>query len=159
MQVSIDTVAPTAGLPKALKSVLPRLRPLAERARFRVKIQTVLTAESWAQYDEFRAALAPFDFEFGFSLLHDARGRIAIEGAHFADLLRRHELFPGMTFFRSDAEAMLRGDLARPWKCLGGYKYLYVSAAGTVQFCSQVPGPGRAAEQLTLADLRAADVH
>jgi len=40
-----DRSAP--GLPKSLKSVLPRLAVLAAQARFRVKIQTVLSEESW----------------------------------------------------------------------------------------------------------------
>lgn len=159
MQVSVDTIDPEPGLPKSLKSVLPRLALLAERARFQVKIQTVLTEESWRRYGEFRELLSPFDFEFGFSLLHDGTGRIGIRGAHFAELLRRHELFPGMAFFRRHAAEMLVGDFSRPWKCLGGFKYLYVNADGRVQYCSQVPGPRREVERMTRADLRAADVH
>jgi MoaA/NifB/PqqE/SkfB family radical SAM enzyme len=159
MQVSVDTIDPEPGLPKSLRSVLPRLALLAERARFTVKIQTVLTEESWRRYGEFRDLLAPFDFEFGFSLLHDGRGRIAIRGAHFAELLRRHELFPGMAFFRRHAAEMLLGDFSRPWKCLGGFKYLYVSADGATQYCSQVAGGRRPVESLTLAHLRQADVH
>jgi MoaA/NifB/PqqE/SkfB family radical SAM enzyme len=159
MQVSVDTVEPTPQLPKSLKSVLPRLALLAARARFQVKIQTVLTEESWRSYAEFRELLAPFDFEFGFSLLHDGAGKIAIRGSHFAELLRRHELFPGIQFFRRHAAEMLVGDFSRPWKCLGGYKYLYVNADGRAQYCSQVVGEGKDVCRLTLDDLRAADVH
>src|SRR5205085_543527 len=121
--------------------------------------QTVLTEDSWQRYGEFRELLAPFDFEFGFSLLHDGEGRIAIRGAHFAELLRQHELFPGMAFFRRHAAEMLVGDFRRPWKCLGGFKYLYVNPDGRAQYCSQVAGGGRPIEELTLADLRAAGVH
>jgi MoaA/NifB/PqqE/SkfB family radical SAM enzyme len=159
MQVSVDTVDPTPELPKSLKTVLPRLALLAERARFAVKIQTVLTDETWRRYAEFRDVLAPFDFEFGFSLLHDGAGQIAIRGEHFAELLHRHDLFPGIAFFRRHAAEMVVGDFSRPWKCLGGYKYLYVNAAGRVQYCSQVPGPRKDVTTLTLEDLRAADVH
>jgi MoaA/NifB/PqqE/SkfB family radical SAM enzyme len=159
MQVSVDGIDPEPGLPKSLRSVLPKLALLAERARFQVKIQTVLTEESWRRYAEFRELLAPFDFEFGFSLLHDGTGKIAIRGEHFAELLRRHELFPGMAFFRRHAAEMLVGDFSRPWKCLGGFKYLYVNPEGRAQYCSQVAGGGVPLESLTLADLRAADVH
>lgn len=159
MQVSVDTIDPTAVLPKSLRSVLPKLALLAERARFQVKLQTVLTEESWRQYPRFRAMLAPFDFEFSFSLLHDEHGRIAIQGAHFAEILERHELFPGLKFFRRHAQEMLLGDPSRPWKCLGGFKYLYVQPDGTTQYCSQVPGLRVPVEQLTLADLRQANVH
>lgn len=159
MQVSVDGIDPEPGLPKSLRSVLPKLALLADRARFQVKIQTVLTEESWRRYAEFRELLAPFDFEFGFSLLHDGDGRIGIRGEHFAELLGRHELFPGMAFFRRHAAEMLVGDFHRPWKCLGGFKYLYVNADGGVQYCSQVPGSRRQVESLTLDDLRDADVH
>ncbi len=159
MQVSVDTVDPTPGLPKSLRSVVPRLRMLADRARFPVKIQTVLTEESWRQYAEFRTLLAPFDFEFGFSLLHDADGKIGVQGKRFAELLDRHELFPGMAFFRKNAAEMLVGDFSRPWKCTGGFKYLYVNADGRTQYCSQVPGGQHQVEDLTLEDLRRADTH
>jgi len=159
MQVSVDKVDPEPGLPKSLRSVLPRLHLLAERARFPVKVQTVLTEESWKQYAQFRELLAPFDFEFGFSLLHDENGRIGIRGQHFADLLEQHDLFPGMTFFRKHAAEMLVGDFNRPWKCLGGVKYLYVNPNGEAQYCSQVPGARVPVETMTLADLRNANIH
>jgi MoaA/NifB/PqqE/SkfB family radical SAM enzyme len=159
MQVSVDTVDPTVDLPKSLRSVLPKLALLAERAQFQVKIQTVLTEASWRQYPQFRELLAPFDFEFSFSLLHDEHGRIGIQGAHFAQILEQHELFPGLKFFRRHAKEMLLGDPSRPWKCLGGFKYLYVNADGTTQYCSQVPGLRIPVEQLTLSDLRQANVH
>ena len=159
MQVSVDTIDPEPGLPKSLKSVLPKLTLLAERARFQVKVQTVLTEQSRRRYGEFRDALAPFPFEFGFSLLHDAQGKIGLSGQHFADLLHQHELFPGMAFFRRHAAEMLIGDFHRSWKCLGGFKYLYVNPDGRTQYCSQVPGGAQPIEATTLADLRDADVH
>ncbi|MCC6764524.1 MAG: radical SAM protein [Deltaproteobacteria bacterium] len=159
MQVSVDGIDPEPGLPKSLRSVLPKLQILAARAAFPVKIQTVLTEESWRSYAQFRELLDPFDFEFGFSLLHDGEGRIAIRGEHFAELLRRHELFPGMAFFRRHAAEMLVGDFRRPWKCLGGFKYLYVNPDGRVQYCSQVAGAAPALETLGLDDLRDADAH
>ncbi len=145
MQVSVDTIEPEDGLPKSLRSVLPRLELLAERARFAVKIQTVLTEESWRRYGEFRELLSRFDFEFGFSLLHDGAGRIGVRGPEFAEMLRHHKLFPGMAFFRRHAAEMLVGDFSRPWKCLGGFKYLYVNADGRTAVLQ--PGAGRAAER------------
>ena len=159
MQVSVDTIDPTVALPKSLRSVLPKLALLAERAQFQVKIQTVLTDESWRHYPQFRELLAPFDFEFSFSLLHDEHGRVAIQGTRFAEILEQHELFPGLKFFRRHAKEMMLGNPTRPWKCLGGFKYLYVKPDGTTQYCSQVPGLRIPVEQLTLADLRRANVH
>ncbi len=159
LQVSIDSVEPTRWSEKSLKTALPKLRLLAERARFVVKIQTVLTETSIEQYEAFREALAPFPFEFSFSLLHGPDGRIAVKGEQFVELLGHHDLFQGVAFFRDDAEALLRGDLSRPWKCLGGYKYLYVNTRGEVQPCSQVRVGARPLSSLTAEDLEAANAH
>jgi MoaA/NifB/PqqE/SkfB family radical SAM enzyme len=64
MQISVDSIVPTAASHKALKTVLPKLRMLAREARFSVKVQSVLTEQTCLQYQEFRHLLAdqPFDF-------------------------------------------------------------------------------------------------
>jgi hypothetical protein len=54
---------------------------------------------------------------------------------------------------------MLVGDFSRPWKGLGGFKYLYVNPDGQVQYCSQVPGARVSVEAMTREDLRRANVH
>ena len=61
--------------------------------------------------------------------------------------------------YRQHAEEMLRGDASRPWKCLGGSKFLYVNAAGEVQFCSQNHEFHKPLHEVTLADLRANNRH
>ena len=43
MQISVDSIVPTAVSHKALKTVLPKLHMLAREARFHVKVQSVLT--------------------------------------------------------------------------------------------------------------------
>lgn len=159
LQVSIDSVEPTRWSEKSLRTALPKLRLLAERARFVVKIQTVLTETSLEQYEALREALAPFPFGFSFSLLHGPDGRIAVKGERFVELVRRHDLFQGVAFFRDDAEALLRGDFSRPWKCLGGYKYLYVNTRGEVQPCSQVRAGAAPLLSLEAEHLEAADAH
>jgi MoaA/NifB/PqqE/SkfB family radical SAM enzyme len=159
MQISVDSVAPTASSHKALKTILPKLRMLAREARFRVKVQSVLTAQTFRQYDEFRRLLADLPFDFSFSLLHEAGGRVAIRGEHYVRLLTEHDLFAGMRFYRQHAEEMLRGDDSRPWKCLGGSKFLYVNAAGEVQFCSQNRAFRKPLLDMTLDDLQANNRH
>ena len=137
MQISVDSIVPTASSHKALKTVLPKLHMLAREARFSVKVQSVLTEQTYRQYDAFRQLLAALPFDFSFSLLHRPGGHVAIQGDQYVRLLAEHDLFAGMRFYRQHAEEMLRGDDSRPWKCLGGSKFLYVNAAGEVQFCSQ----------------------
>jgi MoaA/NifB/PqqE/SkfB family radical SAM enzyme len=159
LQISVDSIVPTASSHKALKTVLPKLHMLAREARFTVKVQSVLTEQTYLQYDEFRRLLADLPFDFGFSLLHAPGGHVAIQGEHYVRLLAEHDLFAGMRFYRQHAAEMLRGDDSRAWKCVGGSKFLYVNAAGEVQFCSQNREFCKPLLDLTIADLRANNRH
>lgn len=159
MQVSVDSLEPTPRSDKSLKSLLPRLRMLAREARFTVEIQTVLNDETAAAYEELRRALEGLPFAFGFSVMHEKGGRIAIRGEKFLSLLEKYGVFEGVNFYGEHLKEMLRGDFSRPWKCLGGFKFLYVNAAGGVQWCAQARGWTRALELLTPDDLKANDVH
>lgn len=159
MQVSVDSLEPTPRSDKSLKSLLPRLRMLAREARFTVEIQTVLNDETAAAYEELRRALEGLPFAFGFSVMHEKGGRIAIRGEKFLSLLEKYGVFEGVNFYGEHLKEMLRGDFSRPWKCLGGFKFLYVNAAGGVQWCAQARGWTRALELLTPADMKANDVH
>lgn len=159
MQLSVDSVSPGAHSMKSLKSLMPKLHLLAEQARFPVKVQTVLTEDTARQYPQFRAILQAFPFAFSFSLLHQAGGRIAIGGEALVELLHRHQLWGGMRLYRDDAESMLRGDLTRPWHCLGGFKFLYVNADGIIQWCSQRRGGAVPLHSATRADLKANSGH
>ena len=159
MQVSVDSIVPTASSHKALKTVLPKLQMLAREARFSVKVQSVLTEHTARQYDAFRQLLATLPFDFSFSLLHRPGGHVAIQGDQYVRLLAEHDLFAGMRLYRQHAEEMLRGDDSRPWQCLGGSKFLYVNAAGEVQFCSQNHEFCKPLHAVTWADLRANNRH
>ncbi len=159
MQISVDSISPTVSSHKALKTVLPKLHMLARKAHFRVKVQSVLTEQTAQQYDEFRRLLADLPFEFSFSLLHEPGGHVAIQGEHYVRLLTGHNLFAGMQFYRQHAEEMLLGDDSRPWRCLGGSKFLYVNAAGEVQFCSQNREFCKPLLAMTVDDLRANHRH
>jgi MoaA/NifB/PqqE/SkfB family radical SAM enzyme len=159
MQISVDSIVPTTSSHKALKTVLPKLHMLAREAHFHVKVQSVLTEQSAQQYDEFRRLLADLPFDFSFSLLHEPGGHIAIQGEQYVRLLTEHDLFAGMKFYRQHAEDMLRGDETRPWKCLGGSKFLYVNAAGEVQFCSQNQEFQKPLHAMSVDDLRSNHRH
>ncbi|MDX8411794.1 MAG: radical SAM protein [Mariprofundaceae bacterium] len=159
MQLSVDSVRPGPDSMKSLKSLLPKLDLLARQARFTVKIQTVLTESTAQEYGEFRDMLEAYPFDFSFSLLHEAGGKIAIAGEVFAQLLDRHDLWGGMRLYRDHAEALLRGEDSKPWRCLGGSKFLYVTAGGVIQWCSQQPGDALPLARTTPADLKRAHVH
>ncbi|MBI5629512.1 MAG: radical SAM protein [Elusimicrobia bacterium] len=137
MQVSVDSLEPTALSDKSLKSILPRLKLLAREARFKVEIQTVLNEATLADYARFREALKDFPFTFGFSVMHGKGGQIAIRGEKYLELLRKYGVFEGVNFYGEHLTEMLAGDFSRPWKCLAGFKFLYVNAKGGVQWCAQ----------------------
>jgi MoaA/NifB/PqqE/SkfB family radical SAM enzyme len=140
MQVSVDTLHPTDWSDKSLKSVLPKLKLLAETAKFQVEIQSVLNEENLNNYDEFRATLKELPFAFGFSIMHGKGGQIAIKGEKYLQLLDKYGVFEGVNFYGEHLKEMLNGDFSRPWKCLGGFKFLYVTAAGSIQWCAQQRG-------------------
>jgi|SRR5215472_3258995 len=154
MQVSVDSVVPTAQSHKSLQSVLPRLHLLAQEARFQVEIQTVLNDETYATYDHFRELLKDLPFAFGFSIMHGRGGQIAIRGEQFLDLLTKYGVFEGVNFYGAHLQEMLVGNFSRPWTCLAGFKFLYVNAQGGVQWCAQQRDYVRPLAAMDLAELR-----
>jgi len=159
MQVSVDSIEPTPQSQKSLKSVLPRLRLLAKEAKFTVEVQTVLNEETFATYDRFRELTEGLPFAFGFSVMHGPGGRIAIRGEKYLDLLRKYGVFEGVNFYGDHLQEMLRGDFSRPWKCLAGFKFLYVNAKGGVQWCAQQRDYMVPLHMMDLAELRKNDRH
>lgn len=159
MQVSVDSIHPTEISQKSLKSVLPRLKLLAKEAKFQVEIQTVLSDDTYGTYDEFRAMVKDLPFAFGFSVQHGKGGQIAIRGEKFLELLRKYGVFEGVNFYGEHLAEMLKGDFSRPWKCLAGFKFLYITSGGGVQWCAQQRGVVYPLESVTFAQLRANNVH
>ncbi|MDD5656292.1 MAG: radical SAM protein [Elusimicrobia bacterium] len=154
MQVSVDSIEPTPLSRKSLKLLMPRLRLLAERARFKVEIQTVLNESTRGDYARFRDMLKDLPFAFGFSIMHGPGGRIAIRGAEYLALLERYGVFEGVNFSGRHLREMLLGDFSRPWRCLAGCKFLYVNGRGEAQWCGQQRAERRPLELVDRAWLR-----
>jgi MoaA/NifB/PqqE/SkfB family radical SAM enzyme len=159
MQLSVDSIEPTARSVKSLKSLLPKMELLAEHAKFQVEVQTVLNEETYPDYDRFRSTLKDFPFAFGFSIMHSKGGRIAIHGRKFLDILHRYGVFEGMNFYGEHLQEMLEGDFSRKWKCLAGFKFLYVNSKGGVQWCAQQRDYVFPLADMDLAELRRNDCH
>ena len=159
LQVSVDSIEPTPGSIKSLKSVMPRLRLLAQEAKFQVEIQTVLNEDTLPEYDRFRELTKDLPFKFGFSLMHGRGGRIAIQGEKFLELVKRYGVFDGTNFYGKHVQEMLLGDFSRSWKCLGGFKFLYVNAKGSVQWCAQQRDYRFRLQDMNLKELRGNDHH
>jgi MoaA/NifB/PqqE/SkfB family radical SAM enzyme len=159
MQVSVDSLHPTDWSDKSLKSILPRLKVLAKEAKFTVEIQTVLNENTLDTYAEFRETLKDFPFAFGFSVMHGKGGKIAIEGERYLGILEKYGVFEGVNFYGDHLKEMLRGNFSRKWKCLGGFKFVYVNAAGGVQWCSQQRAKMMPLDTLTPAGLQSNNHH
>jgi sulfatase maturation enzyme AslB (radical SAM superfamily) len=159
MQVSVDSLHRTDWSDKALKSILPRLKVLAKEARFTVEIQTVLNELTLDTYAEFRETLKDFPFAFGFSVMHGKGGKIAIKGEKFLNILEKYGVFEGVNFYGDHLKEMLVGDFSRKWKCLGGFKFVYLNSAGGIQWCSQQRAGMRPLMELTPEKLRRDNKH
>jgi MoaA/NifB/PqqE/SkfB family radical SAM enzyme len=159
LQLSVDSIEPSPRSVKSLKTLLPRMKLLAKRARFQVEVQTVLNEETLPDYDRFRELLKDFPFAFGFSIMHGRGGRIAIRGEKFLDLLHRYGVFEGMNFYGQHLQEMLLGDFSREWKCMAGFKFLYINAKGDVQWCAQQRDYAFPLADMDLAELRRNNRH
>jgi len=158
MQVSVDTIDPEPDLPKSLRSVLPKLGILASRAKFQVKIQTVLTRRQLAALRGVPRAAGTLRLRVRVLLVARRGRRIAIPGRAFRRAAAPARALSGMAFFRRHAAEMLVGDFRRPWKCLAASNTSTSTRTDARSIAVRWPGR-RPIESLTLADLRAADVH
>ena len=110
MQISVDSIVPTASSHKALKTVLPKLHMLAREARFSVKVQSVLTEQTYRQYDEFRRLLARLSPSILVSRCYTRQvGALPLQGEQYVRLLAEHDLFAGHAL----VPPACRGDAAR----------------------------------------------
>ena len=149
MQVSIDSIEPTDISQKSLKSVLPRLRLLAKEAKFQVEIQTVLS-EDTLRITTGSGTWSRTPFAFGFSIQHGpgkspSRGEVPGPPAPLR-ASRGQFLRPSL-----EGNAV---EFLRPWKCLAGFKFLYLNSQGAVQWCAQQRNYRYPLERMDLEQLR-----
>jgi MoaA/NifB/PqqE/SkfB family radical SAM enzyme len=158
LQISIDNVEPDEVSLKSLRLLEPKLKWLAEHARFGVNINSVVGAG--IKNPEDALAVARRARELGFTstvgILHDGRGQL--------DPLNERELavYHALKAFGSRGDARFNAAfqdnlaLGRPndWSCRAGARYLYVDEHGVVHYCSQMRGvPGVPLETYGPADI------
>jgi MoaA/NifB/PqqE/SkfB family radical SAM enzyme len=158
LQISIDNVEPDEVSLKSLRLLEPKLKWLAEHAKFGVNINSVVGAG--IKNPEDALAVARRARELGFTstvgILHDGRGQL--------DPLNERELavYHALKAFGSRGDARFNAAfqdnlaLGRPndWSCRAGARYLYVDEHGVVHYCSQMRGvPGVALESYGPADI------
>jgi MoaA/NifB/PqqE/SkfB family radical SAM enzyme len=157
MQVSVDGVVPNATTQKSLKTVLPKLKLLAARARFRVRINTVLgTAPAHEALEVVRTVVA-LGLEAKCSLLRNKDGTLAEMSDETRAVHAEISKIGGRqsALFDETFQDRLVRDGVTEWKCRAGGRFFHVNEFGNVDLCAPKTGtPSKPLADYTEADLR-----
>ncbi len=158
LQISIDNVEPDEVSHKSLKVLDRKLQLLAENAKFKVNINSVLALNDERAQDAIIIAkrAKSYGLSVTVGLLHDENGilkplsekqrkvynevgRISRSYIHYANYaIFQKNLIQGQT---------------NNWQCRAGARYLYICEFGLVHWCSQQRGyPGIPVENYTSED-------
>ena len=160
MQISIDNLKPDDVSMKSLHSVEGKLALLAEHARFKVNVNSVLGVTTERTQDVVTVAetAAKYGFQHSVGVLHDHSGMLRPLSP---DQMRAYRqvtkispsIVHGLNYWLFQRNLM-HGH-ANDWKCRAGARYLYVAEDGRVHWCSQQRGyPGIPLLDYTRDDLR-----
>ena len=161
LQVSIDNVEPDETSAKSLAILDTKLQLLAERARFKVNINSVLGASEASAGDVI--AIARRAKRLGFShsvgVVHNTRGAI-LPLAPCQRLAYNEVGKVSNAFLHRFNRWVFQGKVidGNPgrWKCRAGARYLYICEDGLVHWCSQRRGqPALPIERYGVSDIRA----
>jgi MoaA/NifB/PqqE/SkfB family radical SAM enzyme len=158
LQISVDRVRPTPGVPKSLKTLKHKIELCAGKPIW-FRVNTVVCDETLDDVEE----VARFCFERGvpvnFSIVHD-RGRLhrRLENARYLEKLawlraeKQAGKPVGTPYFLLDYYVDTLKGRPPAWTCKAGQKSFYVSPEGRFHFCYHVPGVADFT-QVTPADL------
>jgi MoaA/NifB/PqqE/SkfB family radical SAM enzyme len=157
MQISIDNVRPNDVSKKSLKTILPKLRLLAEHANFRVRINCVLGSSPAAEAVEVARTVIELGFDMNTSLVRAEDGTLLpvtdeIRAAYetIRTLGRRAPFFLDDEYTRP---LMENGE--SEWKCRAGARTFHVDEHGLVHLCAPRTGsPAKPLAAYTVEDLR-----
>jgi len=159
LEISIDNVEPDAVSRKSLRLLEPKLRWLAEHARFSVAINSVVG--SGVAQPEDALTIARRARELGFmssvGIVHDGEGQLQPLRLREMEVYRALKRLEGGLLGRINGRFQSNLAHGRPndWRCRAGARYLYVDESGLVHYCSQQRGtPGVALDEYTRAHIR-----
>ncbi len=160
LQVSIDNLRPDAVSMKSLSSVERKLALLAEHARFKVNVNSVLGVSGERTEDVVTVAetAARYGLQHSVGVLHDHTGMLKPlspkqRGAYDQVTRISPSIVHSLNYWLFQKRLME----GRPndWKCRAGARYLYVAEDGKVHWCSQQRGyPGIPLLRYTRDDIR-----
>ncbi|CAN5912244.1 hypothetical protein BH11MYX2_BH11MYX2_01200 [soil metagenome] len=157
MQMSIDNALPNDISKKSLKPLMPKLRLLAQHAKFHVRINTVLGSSPPAEALEVAKAVVELGFDSNCSLVRDESGALIApdnETRSAYDQIRK--LGGRLSTFMDDdftRELLDRGTMQ--WKCRAGARTFLIDEHGKVHLCQPRVGEGaKALLDYTVDDIR-----
>ena len=159
LQLSVDSVTGNAVTKKSLKPLLPKLRLLAEHAKFRVRVNTVLGAAPPEEALEVVRTAAGFGFDAKCSLLRRADGTLApLEPRAreiYAEISKLEGRSLGLLNEKFQDGLIEAGTVA--WKCRAGARFFHVCEDGLVHLCApRWKSPGTPLADYTQDHLRRA---
>ena len=160
MQISIDNLRPDAVSMKSLSSVEGKLALLAEHARFKVNVNSVLGVSGERTEDVVTVArtAARYGLQHSVGVLHDGSGTLkplspAQRRAYHEVTRISPSIVHGLNY-RLFQRRLMDGE-PNDWKCRAGARYLYIAEDGKVHWCSQQRGyPGIDLLDYARADLK-----
>src|SRR5205085_6079504 len=158
LQISIDNVNPDDVSKKSLKVLDGKLKNLAEYAKFKVNINSVVGGG--VANPEEALIIANRALELGFSstvgVIHDEmglnKGLTAREKEVYKEIKAKGaRSYARWNWFQDD---LVEGK-EYEWRCRAGARYLYVCEDGLVHWCSQQRGyPAKPLDEYTIDDVR-----
>lgn len=159
MQISVDNVTPNATSKKSLKTLLPKLRLLAQHARFRVRINCVLGSSPPAEAVEVARTALALGFDVSTSLIRHGDG----SAKPLDDATRAaYEEIRGLgsrapRYLSDDFTSKLIENGTADWKCRAGARTFHVCEDGLVHLCApRVGNPGIPLGEYTTEHIRRA---
>jgi MoaA/NifB/PqqE/SkfB family radical SAM enzyme len=159
MQISVDNVTPNATSKKSLKTLLPKLRLLAQHARFRVRINCVLGSSPPAEAVEVARTALALGFDISTSLIRHGDGSAKpLDDATRAS----YEEIRGLgsrapRYLSDDFTSKLIENGTADWKCRAGARTFHVCEDGLVHLCApRVGNPGIPLAEYTTEHIRRA---
>ena len=159
MQLSVDAVRGNATTRKALRPLLPKLRLLAQHARFRVRVNTVFGAAPPEEALEVVRAASAHGFDAKCSLMRKADGTPVAFDDHARAVYAEIERLQGRSLgvLREGFQDDLLRDGQVEWKCRAGARFFHVCENGLVHLCAPRTGaPGTSLADYTVDDIRRA---
>jgi MoaA/NifB/PqqE/SkfB family radical SAM enzyme len=158
LQLSIDNAQPNSVSKKSLRPLMPKLRLLAQHARFRVRINTVLGSSAPEEALAVARTVVAFGFDSNCSLVRDDTGALVppddATRAAYAKIRQLGTRLPA--FLDDDYTNTLLDKGTIEWKCRAGARTFMVCENGLVHLCQPRMGnPGKPLLDYAVEDIRA----